>query len=336
MSLINTRVVFPAKYLAILEQQEIAESLQPDQTLIKNLYTLISSGTELALYTQSHVGFGNPKVPWAKYPYYPGYAAVGRVEAIGVAVDRMAVGDILLYLGAHQAYAVLSDADLRVKVAGDIPLAWVPYACIAHISNTARWVSQAQPGETTAVVGLGLVGHLAAQLFQIFGASTIGLDIVPFRRSVAQAVGIGLVVDPGEDVTAAIRAAAGGRGADSVVEATGNPDLIGAALRAVRPRGEVILLGSPRGQATIDVYDDIHRNGAILKGAHVGLLPRVSTEGKLDRQTVIQQMLELIRQRHLVVEPLISEIIQPSDIDRGYRVLLEEKDRTLSVLIQWA
>lgn len=336
MSLINTRVVFPRQDLAVLEEQTLAEPLQADEILIKNSYSLISPGTELAMYTQSHIAFGDPQVVWARYPYYPGYASVGRVQAVGQQVDTVAVGDTLLYLGPHQAYGVLRQGDLAVKVAAAMPLEWAPFASLAQIAHTALWVSQAQPGERVAVVGLGLVGNLAAQVFRAFGAAVIGLDLVPFRRDRAARVGIGQALDPGDDLTGAIRAATAGRGADSVVEATGAPEVIGPALRAVRPRGEVILLGSPRGAVTIDVYYDIHRNGAVLKGAHVGLLPRRARDGGPDRQTIMARMLEMIRRRELVVAPLISDIIQPQAVDHSYQTLLTAKDRSLGVLIQWS
>lgn len=336
MPRLNTRVVLPRLRQAVLEQAALPATLQPNQVLVKNSYSLISPGTELAMFTQSHVGFGDPRVPWARYPYYPGYAAVGQVEAVGAGVAGLAVGDTLVYLGAHQAYGILDQADLWVRVPDGVPPEWATFAPLAQIAHTARWVSQAQRGDTVAVIGLGLVGHLAAQLFGIADASVIGLDLVPFRRDLAARVGIGRVCDPGEDLTATIRSLTEGRGADTVVEATGEPSLIVPALRAVRPRGEVILLGSPRGSATVDMYHDIHRTGAVLKGAHVGLLPRRATNGGLDRQTVMGQMLELIRVQHLTVAPLISQIIAPQQIEAGYRAVLEEKERVLTLLIQWS
>lgn len=332
----NTRIVFPGPYQAVLEEAPLPAALEPTQVLIKNRYSLISPGTELAMFTQSHVGFGDPRVPWARYPYYPGYASVGQVEAVGAAVEGLTVGDTLVYLGAHQAYGLLDQGDLWVRVPQALPLPWAPFAPLAQIAHTARWVSQAQPGETVAVIGLGLVGNLAAQLFGTFSASVIGLDLIPFRRDLAARVGIGQVCDPGDDLTGTIKAATGGRGADTIVEATGDPGLITPALQAVRPRGEVILLGSPRGSARVDMYHDIHKTGAVLKGAHVGLLPRRATDGGLDRQTVMGQMLELIQAKRLVVEPLISEVISPRQIEVGYRAVLEEKGRVLTLLIRWS
>lgn len=333
---INQRVVFPGRYQAVLEPAPLPETLAPNQVLIQNRYTLISPGTELAMFSQSHVAFGDPRVPWARYPYHPGYAAVGQVAAVGPGVADLAVGDTLVYLGAHQAYGVLDLADPWVRAPSGLPPQWAPFAPLAQIANTARWVSSARPDDTVAVLGLGLVGNLAGQLFKVSGASVIGLDLLPFRRGLAEQVGLGPVLDPGVDLTEAIRRASGGHGVDTVVEATGEPGLIGAALRAVRPRGEVILLGSPRGPATLEVYHDIHRTGTVLKGAHVGLLPRRAADGGLDRQMVMGQMLDLIQAGRLAVAPLISATILPSQVEAGYRALLEEKDRVLTLLIQWA
>ena len=61
--------------------------------LVRTERTLISPGTELALYEGTHSAMQDPEIPFAKYPHRPGYAAVGRVEACGTAVETVKPGD---------------------------------------------------------------------------------------------------------------------------------------------------------------------------------------------------------------------------------------------------
>ena len=52
---------------------------------------MISPGTELAFYTGTHIGFKDPSVKWAEYPFYPGYASVGNFVEIGNNIKKIKV-----------------------------------------------------------------------------------------------------------------------------------------------------------------------------------------------------------------------------------------------------
>jgi NADPH:quinone reductase-like Zn-dependent oxidoreductase len=71
---------------------EVSEALAPDQVLIETERTLVSAGTELAIVMGTHIGF-TTGARWPRYPMALGYTAVGRVAAVGDAVDRCRVGD---------------------------------------------------------------------------------------------------------------------------------------------------------------------------------------------------------------------------------------------------
>jgi threonine dehydrogenase-like Zn-dependent dehydrogenase len=91
------------------------------------------------------------------------------------------------------------------------------------------------------------------------------------------------------------------------------------------------LLGSPRGSAEIDVYGLIHRTGVALRGAHESLLLKVA-----DRTAIIEQILDHIGSRRLVVEPLISQISAPAELNTAYQTLLHRKDEAIGILVDWS
>jgi NADPH:quinone reductase-like Zn-dependent oxidoreductase len=76
------KLVFPGPYQIEFQQQSLPV-ISTNQVLVATDYSLISPGTELALYTGTHTGLSNPNNSWAKYPFSPGYAIVGRVIAVG-------------------------------------------------------------------------------------------------------------------------------------------------------------------------------------------------------------------------------------------------------------
>ena len=321
----SVRVCFPAAYQVELQETPIAAQPDPGQLLVKSLYSLISPGTELAMYTQTHIGFPDPTNTYAKYPFYPGYTAVGRVEATGSDVRDYAPGDVVFFPGHHQTYSLVSpNQTIVLAVPQSLPYSRVPFIRMAEISNTAVLMSDVRSGDTVVVLGLGLVGNLAAQLFQLQGARVIGVDLVPFRRELARQAGIEqTVAAEQQDVAAAVRELTGAEGPRIVVEATGSPKLVPPALAMAQEKGEVILLGSTRGTVELDVYNLIHRRGVSLKGAHGRLVPRHSTEGQVDLVAVDRQMAQLLDEGRLHVDHLVTEIVRPeeSEVRRAYQAL---------------
>ena len=77
----------------IREQQ--LPSLQPDQVLVKNLYSAISAGTEMLVYRgqlptamSRDESLAASEAQTINYPTQYGYACVGRIEEVGQDVDN--------------------------------------------------------------------------------------------------------------------------------------------------------------------------------------------------------------------------------------------------------
>lgn len=335
----NSQVCFTGPYQVAVQQESLDAQMAPHQMLVKCLYSLVSPGTELAMYTHTHIGFSDPANTYARYPFYAGYTAVGQVEAVGANVHDFAPGDIVYYPGYHQTYSLVAPDQMTVlPVPLDLPLIHVPFVRMAEISYTAVLMTTVSEGDSVAVLGLGLVGNLAAQLFQLQGAAVIGLDLVAFRRQLASAAGIAHVVDAEQqDVVRAVQDLTGGEGADIVVEATGSPQVVATALAMAREKGEVLLLGSTRGLVELDVYNHIHRRGVTLKGAHGRLVPRRAQDGSIDQVAVDKRMLQWLQEGRLKVDHLVTECVRPiqAEVERAYQALLHAKENTMAILIDW-
>ncbi|WP_328660264.1 alcohol dehydrogenase catalytic domain-containing protein [Nocardia salmonicida] len=99
------------------------------------------------------------------------------------------------------------------------------------------------PGESVLVIGLGPVGLMSAQCaFAMGAAQVIGVDPVRERRELAQGMGV-RTVESADDPKVEIRDLTKGIGPDAVIEAVGADNTITLALRAVRPRGRVSVIG---------------------------------------------------------------------------------------------
>ncbi len=102
-----------------------------------------------------------------------------------------------------------------------------------------------QPGGNVAIVGLGPIGLIGVELAFLLGASqVIAIDPVASRREMAEKLGATTFV-PGPDLQAQVLEATGGKGAQSVFEASGAKGAINAVLPLTARRGTASFVGIP-------------------------------------------------------------------------------------------
>ena len=124
--------------------------------------------------------------------------------------------------------------------------------------------------------------------------------------------------------------------AEVVIEATGNPHVVAQALDLAGDGGRVVLLGSPRGTAEIDLYRAIHHKGVSLIGAHARVSGHpYTTQDPWTRERNLDLVLDLFADGSLLSEGLISHRIQPDDVGETYEMLVERPNSFLGVLIEW-
>ena len=164
------RVVFPAIEQVAVDQAAQTFDLGPEDVLIGTEYSLVSAGTELAKLS------GLQKVD---YPFVPGNRAVGKVLAVGSAVRDLQPGIRVFSHIPHASHALATR--LRVAVPDDVEPCMAPMVGLALVGMTAVRVGQVELGDRVAVIGLGVVGNLTAQLLEAAGAQVIGIDLVAGR-----------------------------------------------------------------------------------------------------------------------------------------------------------
>ncbi|HET9204486.1 MAG TPA: alcohol dehydrogenase catalytic domain-containing protein [Acidimicrobiia bacterium] len=111
------------------------------------------------------------------------------------------------------------------------------------------------PGSSVAIFGPGLLGLLAAAVASASGAAQTIMVGRGSRLDLAGRMGCDDVVDyESEDPVAGIRDRTGGRGADYVLDCSGNPEVPAQATGAVRRGGRIALLGLTGGKtSSIDI-----------------------------------------------------------------------------------
>jgi threonine dehydrogenase-like Zn-dependent dehydrogenase len=114
------------------------------------------------------------------------------------------------------------------------------------LGTAYRGVSRAhpRPHDKVAVWGAGPIGLEAAISAMWLGCEVAVLDMNAYRLKMAQDLGVGLVLNPGEDdVTQALMDWTGGDGLDIAYQCTGSERAALQALGVLKPRGTLGVIG---------------------------------------------------------------------------------------------
>lgn len=180
-----------------------------------------------------------------------GYSCAGEVIEVGEGVTEFVVGDKVACAGAgyaNHAEIVSVPKNLCVKLDTDTNLKDSAYNTLGAISMQGVRQADLRLGESCVIIGLGLLGQLAALILKASGVNVIGVDVS--EQAVKQAVE-NKVVDLGLTRNAAgveeqIQNATNCYGADAVIiaAATNSLDPINFAGAIARKKGKVIVLGA--------------------------------------------------------------------------------------------
>ncbi|MFN8623312.1 MAG: zinc-binding dehydrogenase [Chloroflexota bacterium] len=217
-------------------------------------------------------GFG-PRITW---PRVPGHEAAGRVDAVGEGVTGVAPGDqaALYYIttppgdrwaaagrpnisphvtrmgvdvdGAFAEYVIRPvEALVRPRAAVPAEVLAVLTDAVATPLHGLKRVARLQAGETLVVLGIGGLGSNAVQLGKAMGARVIAVTRSEAKQRLARELGADEVIGAAEgDPVAAAREAAGGYGADVVVQCVGDARVDEQAIAIGGPGGRVVLIGA--------------------------------------------------------------------------------------------
>lgn len=321
------RLVFLDKHRCEVEDAELNEALAPGEVLLKTRRTLVSAGTELAMFTRAHRGFDEPDFGYAKYPFKPGYSAVCDVVASNGDVPQ---GARVFSSTLHATYAKSAAQDV-IPLPEGLSDDHGTFFGLLQIAMTSPRLAPAKVGEQVVVFGLGIVGNLSAQLYVQSGAGLVaGVDLAETRLNKALACGIHKAFNVSQKpVQDWVAQELGARGAELVVEAIGTSRTIADALKIVADRGLVVLLGSPRSKMEIDPYFDIHRKGIAVIGAHGR---NVDAATKRRDQPLL---LNWLRNEKIRVAPLITQHMPFTEGLKAYEGLRDKTNDFLGVMLTY-
>ena len=229
----------------------------------------------------------------------PGLEYAGEVAALGAGVEGWSVGERVFGIvggGAHAEYVVAPAATLaRVPRT----LSWTDAAAVPEAFITAHDALVTQGGlvrgERVVVHAVGSgVGLAVVQVARALGSTTFGTARTTEKLDRAGAFGMdaGVVVRDPAELTEPARRWSGGDGVQLVIDLVGG-DYVPAGLRALAPRGRLVLVGSLAGATT-----------TVPLG--VVLARRLTLRGTVLRSRSVAEKAEATRRFEEAVVPLLT------------------------------
>jgi predicted dehydrogenase/threonine dehydrogenase-like Zn-dependent dehydrogenase len=269
-----------------------APACKPGGVLVRSLYSLISTGTELMKVSEARLSLvGKARArpdqvrklldsvsqqgAVATYrkamnrldSFTPlGYSLCGEVIEVGAGAEQQfSVGQLVAAAGnefALHAEVNWVPVNLCVPVPAGVAPEHAAFATVGAIAMQGVRRSEVALGETACVIGLGLIGQLVVRLLLASGVQVVGLDTVESRCRDAEKAGALACAAPDDEGVARIAAVlaerTGGQGADHVLLAAGGSSNgpVEVAARLARDRARIVDIGKTRLDLPWNAYYD--------------------------------------------------------------------------------
>ena len=201
-------------------------------------------------------------------PFSPGGEAAGVVDAVGEGVAAVRVGDRVIAMTGHGAFAeYLIAAEARViPMVGDMPFDVAAGFTMTYGTShhALKQRARLQPGETLLVLGAaGGVGLTAVELGKVMGARVVAAASSDDKLELCRQYGADEVINYAtEDLREGIKRTCG-RGPDVIYDPVGDK-YAEPAFRSIGWNGRYLVIGFAAGE-----IPKLPLNLALIKGASI-------------------------------------------------------------------
>jgi alcohol dehydrogenase len=299
---------------------------------VRTELSAVSPGTELLVYrgevpesmsTDETIGALGGTF---SYPMQYGYAAVGRVTAVGGDVTDDWLDRQVFAFHPHESHFVADTEELIATT-----LLAEKALLIPNVEAAVSFAMDARPrlGERVVVFGQGPVGLLTTAVLSEFPlAELVAVDRYGLRRELARSFGADCAVGPGE-----VGEAVDGDGADVSVELSGAPAALDEAIETTGYAGQV-LVGSWYGTRDVELNlgGDYHRSHIRLRSSQVS---RIDPDhaGRWDKERRLSYVRSWLERTD--VSELFTHRFDLAEADEAYRLLDERKDEAVQVVFDY-
>jgi predicted dehydrogenase len=277
-----------------------------------------------------------------------GYSGAGYVVERHPTVTDLEIGERVAYGGEGTGHAetVLAGRYLVARVPDEVSFEEACFTTVGSIALHSVRTAALGVGDVVAVIGLGLVGQLVAQLARCQGAVVIAMDLRADRIELAKKLGADHGVPVGDESERQVAALTDGRGVDCVIVAaaakSSAPCELG--LRICRDRGKMVIVGA--------VEMNLPRDLMYVKEIEV-LMSRAYGPGSYDpayekqgrdypaayvrwtENRNMEEFLRLVAAGRVNVREMISHRYALGDAPEAYKMIMAPGSASMAVILEY-
>ena len=350
-------------------------ALNCGEILVRNHYSVISSGTEGKTVSDARKGyiakaksrqkevkqviemiktnglFSTYKLVMNKLeaPSPLGYSTAGEVIAIGENVSSYKVGDYVACGGnsASHADVVAVPQKLIVKVPESVSLNQAAFTTLGSIAIQGIRQADLRLGENCLIIGMGLIGQLTYKILESSGMRPLGVDIsdsqVQFCRKHKME---NVYLRRQSGIEELISEFTRGYGADTIIITAGTASLdpVEFAGEMARKKGKVVIVGAvPTGFSRENYYKkelDLRMSSSYGPGRNDSDYENKGRDYPIGyvrwtENRNMQSFVDLLESGSLDISSLITHTFSLQKAAEAYDVILENKETYSGILIEY-
>ena len=192
---------------------------------------------------------------------------VGIIREVGSDVNDYKLGDRVCGYGGIRETQIVNAVDNFYLLKMPKGMSWKNALCFdpAQFALGGIRDSNLRAGDRVAVIGLGAIGQLTAQLAKLAGASYVAvIDPIKKRRTIGLQAGADEAFDPiSQDVGFELKKSTNKMGVDVIIETSANETALQQALRGLAYGGTIAYVGWARSfKGGLDLGKEAHFNNA--------------------------------------------------------------------------
>lgn len=281
-------------------------------------------------------------------PMALGYSSAGLIVGLGTGMEGFQVGDRVACGGGnyavHAEYGVIP-RNLLVHIPDSVGFESAAFTTLGAVAMHGFRLARPQIGESVAVIGLGLLGLLAAEIAKAAGCAVFGIDLDPTRISLGMQMGIEAVLrSEGENAGLVFTH---GRGFDVVLICadTRSNDPVELAGKLARDRAQIVAVGAFGMNIPRKIYYEKEIKFQVSRSYGPGRYDPAYEEGGRDypagyvRWTEgrnMESFIDLLAKKKIDLAPLITHRYQIDHAPEAYELIKgKAKEHFLGVVLTY-
>jgi L-iditol 2-dehydrogenase len=178
------------------------------------------------------------------------------------------------------------------------------------------------PGQSVAVIGLGVTGQIHLQLSKLRGADpVIGITRSKWKQRLAEQLGASETFDAGAQGIRDVLETTRGRGADIVIESTGSPSALADAVSMASPGGTLLWFGITTSESALPLYQLYFKELRVVNA-------------RAAKSEDFQRSIDLVARGQLKLDPLLADILPLAQLHNAFAMLQTNGGRHMKIVIE--